>query len=123
MVILNVGKIFADGFDAFAKLIAAQQLIKDAGVQAIIFPDGTPNNVFNAFSLNWGTQLSPLPVAQLGGEDAKLVSRLLEKGPVTIEFQYENRVTGPLQFNNVVAEIPGRERLDEWIIIGAHLDS
>ena len=25
--------------------------------------------------------------------------------------------------NNVIAEIPGRERPGEWIIIGAHLDS
>src|SRR5262249_10350651 len=35
----------------------------------------------------------------------------------------ENQTSGPMQVNNVVAEIPGREKPDEWIIIGAHLDS
>jgi hypothetical protein len=48
---------------------------------------------------------------------------LSAKGPVTIEFAYENRVSGPTEVHNVIAEIPGREKPDEWIIIGAHLDS
>ena len=41
----------------------------------------------------------------------------------TIEFEYQNKVSGPIQVNNVVAEIPGRDKADEWLIIGAHLDS
>src|SRR5262249_15680328 len=35
----------------------------------------------------------------------------------------ENQTSGPMQVNNVIAEIRGRERPDEWIIVGAHLDS
>jgi Zn-dependent M28 family amino/carboxypeptidase len=62
-------------------------------------------------------------MAQVGMEDGNLIARLMEKGPVAIEFQYENKVSGPTEVNNVIAEIQGRERPDEWIIIGAHLDS
>src|SRR5262249_18666801 len=64
-----------------------------------------------------------LPLAQVGGEDSKLIQRFMQNGPVRIEFEYQNTVTGPTQVNNVIAEIPGREKPSEWIVIGAHLDS
>jgi carboxypeptidase Q len=56
-------------------------------------------------------------------EDGKLIRRELEHGPVTIKFSFENKTSGPVKGNNVIAEIPGREHPDEWILIGAHFDS
>jgi carboxypeptidase Q len=35
----------------------------------------------------------------------------------------ENKMSGETTVNNVIAEIRGSERPDEWILIGAHLDS
>jgi len=35
----------------------------------------------------------------------------------------ENQTSGETTVNNVIAEIRGSERPDEWILIGAHLDS
>ena len=37
--------------------------------------------------------------------------------------KYTARVGGPTERENVVAEIRGREKPDEWIVLGAHLDS
>jgi hypothetical protein len=122
-VMLDLASIFADGFGAFAKLVAALPLFKEVGAAAIIVSDSERNNVLNAFGFTWGGETSPLPLAQVGMEDGKLIERLLAKGPVTLEFAYENRTSGPTQVNNVIAEIPGREKPDEWIIIGGHLDS
>jgi carboxypeptidase Q len=34
-----------------------------------------------------------------------------------------NRVAGPVESENVVAEIRGREKSDEFVLLGAHLDS
>ena len=123
IVMLDLSSLLKDGYAAFTKLVAAQQYLRDAGAAAVIIGSGDPNNVLNAFNLNWGAKLSPLPLAQLGMEDAKLIGRLLSQGAVTLEFQYENRTGGMAQDHNVVAEIRGRERPDEWIIVGAHLDS
>jgi len=123
VVMLDLSSIFADGFGGFAKLIAALPIFKEVGASALIVGDGERNNVLNAFGFTWGGQTSALPLAQVGMEDAQLIQRLSAKGPVTIEFAYENRVSGPTEVNNVIAEIPGREKPDEWIIIGAHLDS
>jgi acetylornithine deacetylase/succinyl-diaminopimelate desuccinylase-like protein len=37
--------------------------------------------------------------------------------------KYENRDGGPGERENVIAEIRGREKPDEWVLVGAHLDS
>jgi hypothetical protein len=124
IVMLDTQKIFADGWQkVLAAVIAAPQHFKDEGVVAMVLPDHAPNNVINATSLDWGGHLNALPSAELGMEDSALVRRLMEKGPVTIQFELHNTTSGPTQVNNVVAEIRGSELPDEWIIIGAHLDS
>ena len=124
IVMLDTQKIFADGWQkVLAAVIAAPPHFKDEGVVAMVLPDHAPNNVINATSLDWGGHLNALPSAELGMEDSALVRRLMEKGPVTIQFELHNTTSGPTQVNNVVAEIRGSELPDEWIIIGAHLDS
>ncbi|HEX8653032.1 MAG TPA: M20/M25/M40 family metallo-hydrolase [Pyrinomonadaceae bacterium] len=123
IVMLDLATIFAEGIRAYTRLMASYQLFKDAGAQAILWPDSTPGNLLKATQPNCGFQVPTLPIAQVGMEDTKLIRRLMEQGPVTIEFQYENEVTGPTGDYNVIAEIRGREKPDEWIIIGAHLDS
>jgi carboxypeptidase Q len=123
IIMLDMAAIFAHGFAGFAKIPAAFQAFKDAGAGAVVVGDTENNNVMNAFSFDWGAHINPLPVAQVGKEDARLIDRLMQNGAVTIEFEYQNKVSGPIQVNNVVAEIPGRDKADEWLIIGAHLDS
>jgi hypothetical protein len=127
VVMFQLSKIFAQGiWKGFAQLMRSQQLLKEAGAVALIFPEGTANNVHSAVSLNWGSNLSPLPAAEVGSEDARLIMRLLSEQParpVSVEFAFENRTTGRALTHNVVAEIRGRERPDEWVIVGAHLDS
>jgi carboxypeptidase Q len=128
VVVLDVGKLFAQQgvWNAFRLIIASQQHFKDAGAAALVFPESTPNNAHAALSLNWGTSIAPLPEAEFGMEDLKLIKRLVEEQPsrpVTVEFTYDNRTTGRATTHNVVAEVRGRERPDEWVIVGAHLDS
>jgi carboxypeptidase Q len=131
IVMIDLKKVFEGGFpNAFGNFVASFQRLKDAGAIAVLLPDSTPNNVLNAFSPLWGTEVPNLPVAQVGREDAQFIERYVERNegrneenPLTIEFKYENKVTGPTEVSNVVAEIPGRETPDEWVIVGAHLDS
>jgi hypothetical protein len=124
IVFLDTGKIFAEGFaKALPKLDAAWPELQKAGVAAVIVPDREKSNVLNAHDLLWGAKLLPLPAAEVGMEDGKLIQRELEHGPVTIQLSLENKTSGETKVNNVVAEIRGRERPDEWILIGAHLDS
>lgn len=98
--------------------------LREAGAIAMLLPDSAPNNVLSARSAGSGTELGVLPSAQVGREDVQLLRRLLEKGPVRIAFEWHNRISpGSVTVKNVVAEIRGRERPEEWVIVGAHLDS
>jgi carboxypeptidase Q len=98
--------------------------LREAGAIAVLWPDGDPNNVLSARSTGFGTEVGVLPSAQVGREDVQLIRRLLDNGPVRIAFELHNEVSpGPITVNNVIAEIRGGERPDEWVIVGAHLDS
>jgi carboxypeptidase Q len=124
IVFFDVAKIFADGWvKVLPALEASYQVIKDAGALAVVFPDHDRNNVLNATDPNWGAHLLVLPGAQVGMEDWQFIRRSLETGPVTVQFELENKTSGPTQVNNVIAEIRGSEWPDQWILIGAHLDS
>ncbi len=124
IVFLDVSKIFADGWvKVLATLEKSYPLFKNAGALAIVFSDHDRSNVLNATDPNWGATLLGLPGAQVGMEDFQFIRRSLETGPVTVQFEMQNTTSGPEPVNNVIAEIRGRELPDEWIIIGAHLDS
>src|SRR5207302_5723907 len=94
IVMLDLAAIFAHGLAGFGKIPAAFQSFKDAGAGAVVIGDNENNNVLNAFSFDWGAHLNPLPVAQIGKEDARLIDRLLENGAVTIAFEYQDKVSG-----------------------------
>ena len=124
IVFLDTSKVFAEGYGkALPKLDVAWHTFQKAGVLAVLMPDREKSNVLNAHDGSWGAKPLPLPMAQLGMEDAKLIQRELERGPVNVQLSIENKMSGETTVNNVVAEIRGSERPDDWILIGAHLDS
>ena len=90
--------------------------------QAVLLT-GSANGTQNADSLAFNGELSKFPVAQIGLEDELLIRRFLEKGPVTVQFSFKNRIRPATEVNNVIAEIPGRDLPKEIVIVGAHLDS
>jgi len=124
IVFLDAAKIFAEGWvKVLPNVQASYPLFKNAGAVAIVLPGSDKNNVLSATDPDWGAILLPLPGAQIGMEDWQLIRRSLDQGPVTVQFELQNTTSGPVQVNNVVAEIRGSEKPDEWIILGAHLDS
>jgi carboxypeptidase Q len=124
ILLLDGSKIFEEGYvKALPKLDAAWPVFQKAGALAIVLTDREKNNVLNAHDMLWGARLLPLPGAEIGMEDGKQIMRLLDNGPVVISLTITNETSGETKVNNVVAEIRGSERPDEWILIGAHLDS
>lgn len=115
--------INAEGENGFVRLRASYALLKESGAQVIIIGGVTINNTPRTSAAVGGGEIAPLPIAHVGPEDEKLMRRLSDKGPVTVEVKFENRVSGPIQINNVIAELPGREQPNEWLLVGAHLDS
>lgn len=66
----------------------------------------------------------PIPAAALSAPDAEQLERLVAKGaPVRVRIVLTPRDLGPATSQNVIAEIKGREKPDDLVLLGAHLDS
>jgi carboxypeptidase Q len=65
-----------------------------------------------------------IPAAALSVPDASQLERLADTGePVRVRLLLTPRDLGPVTSQNVIAEIKGRERPEEIVLLGAHLDS
>src|SRR5262249_42495839 len=66
-----------------------------------------------------------LPQIVLAAEHYGRLQRILEKKlPVSVDLNVQNRFTGDsLDSLNIVAELPGTDKKDELVMIGAHFDS
>jgi Zn-dependent M28 family amino/carboxypeptidase len=69
-------------------------------------------------------EITGIPMVLVAREDAARMARLLASGQkLRADLAIPNRVGGPITSANVVAEIRGSEKPNEFVILGAHLDS
>ena len=95
-----------------------------AGAVAVLWMSSRPNLLLYRHTLAVNGELEQLPQAVVAREDAERMARFLAAGQkVRVHFEMPNRVTGPVDSENVVAEIRGREKPDEFVVLGGHLDS
>lgn len=64
-----------------------------------------------------------LPAMAVSPADADVLARLLERGPVRVRMEIEADIRDDAPSGNVIAEVRGRERPDEIVLLAAHLDS
>jgi hypothetical protein len=95
-----------------------------SGAAAIFWMSSRPNLLLYRHTVVGAGQIDRLPQAVLAREDAERIARLLGVGEkVRVRFEMPNHITGPVESENVIAEIRGREKPDEFVLLGAHLDS
>jgi carboxypeptidase Q len=96
----------------------------NAGAAAIFWMGTRPNLLLYRHTTAVNGELAPLPQAVLAREDAERIARFLAGGQkVQAHLEIPNHIGGPVNSENVVAEIRGREKPDEFVLVGAHLDS
>jgi hypothetical protein len=104
------------------------QFLNDEGVLAVVKTsyDGDGGAVFGSSGGPYqkGKPVPPASVA-IAAENYNRVLRLLEKKiPVKLEFDIEAKFYDETtKAFNVVAEIPGTTKKDEYVLLGGHLDS
>ena len=104
------------GAVAAAKLGAAGVLIRSVGT-------GNARLVHTG-AMNYADDTPKIPAAALSAEDAESLGRLLARGvPVTVSLELGCETLGDVESANVVGELVGREKPDEIVVIGGHLDS
>ena len=97
---------------------------KKAGAAAIFWMSTRPNLLLYRHTIAQSGQIEPIPQAVVAREDAERMARFLAAGQsVRVRFDMPNHVTGPVESANVMGEIRGREKPNEFVVLGAHLDS
>jgi carboxypeptidase Q len=72
----------------------------------------------------YDSTVARIPAAALSVEDAMMLRRMQERGePVVVTLKMGARQLAPVQSRNVVAELVGREKPDEVVVLGGHIDS
>ena len=104
---------------------ARDEFFKSEGVAALLTDAHKPDGLLNMTSRGGSKYaISPIPAAFITSENYSLLWRLLQRGPVQVELEISNTASEqPVEVYNTVAELPGSERPDEVVVLGAHLDS
>jgi carboxypeptidase Q len=71
----------------------------------------------------WKDHQAPIPAAALAAEDADLIVRLAAAGQVSMKLLLTPQTLPDADSDNVIADWPGTDRPDEFIVVSGHLDS
>jgi hypothetical protein len=104
------------GASAAAKRGAAAVLVRSATGRSIASP--------HTGALDYEAGTPRIPAAAITVEDAEWLRRMAAAGEaVTVSLSMEARLEGEADSANVIAEIRGREKPDEVVVMGGHYDS
>jgi len=103
------------GASEAAKRGAAAYLLRSLGTDNHRLP--------HAGAMNYADGVAKIPAAALSNPDADQLERLAARGAVRIRLVLTPTERDDAKSWNIVGEIKGRERPDEVVLIGGHLDS
>ncbi len=105
-----------NGASEGAKKGARAVLIRSIGTDS----DRMPHTGLMRYAADAGR----IPAAALSNPDADLLTNMLKRGqPVMLRLRIDAETRGEYTSQNVIGEITGREKPDEVVTIGGHLDS
>ena len=106
----------SDGPSAAARAGAVACLIRSVASFSIRSP--------HTGRLTYDSTVARIPAAALSVEDAMMLRRMSERGDsVVVTLRMEARLLPDAPSRNVVAEVVGREKPDEVVVLGGHIDS
>jgi carboxypeptidase Q len=113
--------------DLFAEYANAPPIVDravKAKAKAVAFMATREHDILYRHTNAAAGEIDRLPMVIVAREDGERIARLLAAGNlVWADLSIPNQVGGPIKTSNVIAEIRGAEKPDEFVILGAHLDS
>jgi len=105
--------------------------LRKEGAAVLVRDAGKPHGLLNMTGSWRGTDrvnaAEPLPTLFMAHEHYTQLYRLAtrpEPAKTCVEVEIDNKfIPGPIPVYNTVGEIPGTEKPDEFVVLGAHLDS
>ena len=116
--------------DLFAEYMRDRPMLEAAAkaqVAAVLLMSTRPRDLLYRHPVSINGVPAPLPVAVIAREPALRLARLAAesggRAEVRMRLATSNRVGPAYESRNVIAEIRGREKPQEVVLLGAHLDS
>jgi carboxypeptidase Q len=116
---------WSDLDNEYDRALPIKERAVEAGARAILWTAARDHRLLYRHTDTVDGELSPLPMATVAREDAMRLARLIDRSPapLRVRLSMPNVIGGPAQERNVVAEIRGSEKSDDFVLLGAHLDS
>lgn len=106
----------SSGANEAAKRGAVATLVRSVGPVSLRTP--------HTGGLRYADDVQQIPAAAVAIEDAEMLDRLTSRHvPVRVRLQMEAETRPQVLSHNVIGELRGRERPEEIVILGGHLDS
>jgi carboxypeptidase Q len=103
------------GASRAAKLGAVAVLVRSVTAHSLRTP--------HTGALRYADGVAKIPALAVTIEDSMLIARLAGEGPVRVRVRSDAKLLPDVASANVIGELRGRERPDEIVVIGGHLDS
>ncbi len=103
------------GAMAAARLGAVGVLVRSAG--------GSQNRLAHTGSMGYTDGVTKIPGAAVSFEDAEAIAYLASTGRVRVRITLTPQTLPETESFNVIGDLKGSERPDEFVVLGGHLDS
>jgi len=113
------------GLSVVGRSSGAVEAAKKGAVALIIRSISTNSNRFpHTGMMRYADGVAQIPAAAVSNPDADQLTRILQRGrPLRLRLDIDAETRGETVSHNVIGVIRGREKPDEVVVIGAHLDS
>ena len=120
----SIMKTWADLFGEYVKAPGIIDAALQGKARAIAFISSREHDLLYRHTNAVTGEIDRIPGLLVAREDGERIARLLASGhPVWADIAIPNRIGGPITVSNVIAELKGRANPDEFVVLGAHLDS
>jgi hypothetical protein len=110
-------------FKEYTEAAALEALAFDAGVAGVVYTGSRPRDVLYRHNASRGPG-NRHPMAIVERTAGQRALRLLRAGiPLELTLDLEVDAGGPYESHNVIGEIRGTAEPEEFVVVGAHLDS
>jgi hypothetical protein len=130
IVLFNQAMAAGSAFQGYSKVVdqrtkGASEAARRGAVAAIVRSVGTlAARLVHTGTVTYDEGVAQIPAVAIASEDADLLAGLAAQGVApTVRLRLSCRTLPDAPSHNVVADLRGRERPDEIVVIGAHLDS
>ena len=122
----DAGKPDSAGYGPTVKIRSQGPVVASRyGAKAVLIRSVTAHSLRTPHTgmTRYTDDVKKIPAAALSPADADFLARMASRGKAEVQLKLGGKLLGQAESANAIAEIPGREKPEEIVLIGGHIDS